>query len=58
MHPTLIMAMADEVKRERQESQVRSLSLANRRDGLKGSRAADGLAVRLIAGLRLRPRLS
>ena len=62
MHPMMIMALAGEVERERQRdrhtAQLRSLALANHAQGFDGSHAARGFARRLLAGVRLRPRLS
>jgi hypothetical protein len=59
MHPTLIMAVAREVERERRhdghEFQLRSL---NRARGRVVSPAAGGFARRLLAGISLRPSLS
>jgi hypothetical protein len=61
MHPMMIMAVAWEVARERQRDggrvQLQSLALANRPQGFDGSRAASGVARRLLAGISLRPRL-
>ena len=62
MHPMMFMALAGEVERERRRdrrtAQLRSLALANRAEGFDGSHAASGFARRLLAGFRLRPRLS
>ena len=62
MHPTMTMALAGEVERDRRRdrhaSQLRSLVRANHVHSVEGSRPAGGLARRLRAGVRLRPRLS
>jgi hypothetical protein len=62
MHPTMIMALAGEVERERRSDrhavQLQSLARANRAQGIDGSDAARGFARRLLAGFGLRPRLS
>ena len=61
MHPMMIMAVAREVeserRRDRDRVQLRSLALADRAQGFDGSRAASGVARRLLAGISLRPRL-
>jgi len=62
MHPMTILAVARDVERERQRDrhkvQLQSLALADRAQGIDGSRAASGFARRLLAGISLRPRLS
>ncbi len=62
MHPTMIMAVAREVERERgldrHKVQLRSLALAYRAQGFDGSHAASRFARRLLADLGLRPRFS
>jgi hypothetical protein len=61
MHPTMMMALATEVERkrqnERQKLHVRSQVLAGPRQGTESARASR-LARRLIAGVSLRPRVS
>jgi len=62
MHPMMMMALANEVERERQNErrklQVRSQVLADPGQGSNGARAASGLGRRLVAGISLWPRLS
>jgi hypothetical protein len=62
MHPRMMMALANEVERERhherQKLHIRSQVLAHARRGSRGAGAASALARRLIAGASLRPRLS
>ena len=62
MHPTMMMALASEVERDRQNERhklhIRSQVLADPSQGSSSARAAGGLARRLIAGIGLRPRLS
>ncbi len=62
MHPKMMIALANEVQRnresERQRVHLRSLAFANRAQGFDGSHAASGFARRLLAGISLRPGLS
>lgn len=62
MHPTMMMALANEVQRERhserQKLQVRSQVTAGPSQVSNSARAASGLARRLTAGISLWPRLS
>lgn len=61
MHPMLFMAVAREIESERHDRykvQLRSLALASPARGFEASRAARGVARRLLAGISLRPRLS
>jgi len=62
MHPKMMIALADEVQRdresERQRVQLRSLALPNRVQGFHGSHATSGFARGSLAGTSLRPRLS
>ena len=60
MHPTLIIALANEIQRDRESERqrVQLRSLANRAHGFAGAAAASGFARRLLAGISLRPRLS
>ena len=62
MHPKMIIALANESQRSRQSErhqlQLRWPAVANDRPGLTGSYAAGASARRLLAGIRLRPRLS
>jgi len=61
MQPTMMMALAHAVERERQSerqnAQVRSRALADRGESPNGARSAIRFA-RRIAGISLRPRLS
>ncbi len=61
MHPTMIMAVAREVERERQRDQqrvhLRSWALANRAQGVGSSHTASRFALGLV-GIGPRPRLS
>jgi hypothetical protein len=62
MHPKMMIALANEVERERRDERqklhVRSQVLADPRRGSNSARVARGLARRLVAGISLRPRLS
>jgi hypothetical protein len=62
MHPDVMIALADEVQRDRESApqrlELRSLALANRAPGFHGSHAASRLARRLLAATSLRPRLT
>jgi hypothetical protein len=62
MHPTMIMAVAREVERERRrdghEFSRRSRALGNRAHGFDGWPAPGGFARRLLAGISLLPRPS
>jgi hypothetical protein len=62
MHPKMIIALANEVQRdrecERHKVHLRSLAVANRGHGVDRSSAAGTVARRLFAGISLRPRPS
>lgn len=62
MHPTMMMALANEVTSERRHEQrklqLRSHALAARDHEGRAVPAGGGLARRLIATISLRPRLS
>jgi hypothetical protein len=61
MHPKMMIALANEVERDRQREREqverRSLARADRSAGSPGFGSASPFA-RLIAGISLRPRLS
>ena len=62
MHPTMMIALANEVERERQQERqrlaVRSQVLAAHRLRSRGAWLASAYAARLSVGISLRPRLS
>jgi hypothetical protein len=61
MHPKMMIALANEVERDRQQEQTiarRSLADAGRRASSDRAWSASVLAGRLAVGLGLRPRLS
>jgi hypothetical protein len=62
MHPKMMIAVANEVQRDReselQRVWLRSLAVAHRAHGFNGLPAASRLARRLPGGISLRPRLS
>jgi hypothetical protein len=62
MHPKLIIALANEVQRDRESERhkvhLRSLAVTNRGHGFDSPSAAGGVARRLFAGISLQPRVS
>ena len=62
MHPTIMMALANEVANERQNEQrklqLRSQALAAPDHESRAAHAGGALARRLVATISLRPRLS
>ncbi len=61
MHPKMMIALANEVQRDRESEReaTRVLSAAARRaEGLDGSYSTSRVARRLLGGISLRPRLS
>ena len=61
MHPKMMIALANEVHRDRETERQqlqRSLAVEKRANGHDGSSASRGVARWLLAGISLRPRLS
>jgi hypothetical protein len=62
MHPKMLIALANEVQRDResdlQRVWLRSLAVADRTQSFERSLAASGFARRLLDGISVRPRLS
>ncbi len=62
MHPTMMMTLANEVAKERQNErqkfQLRSQAAAARDQDSSEAQTASGVARRFIASVSLRPRLS
>jgi hypothetical protein len=62
MHPTMMIALANEVQRDRESelrrARLRSLAVATPARRRTSSPATSGFARRLLEGISLRPRLS
>jgi hypothetical protein len=62
MHPEMMIALSNEVQRDRESelrrNQLRSVAVENLADGFASSPAARRFVRRLLAGISLLPRLS